>query len=84
MDILTDQAFFRAFHILFGITWIGLLYYFNFIQGEYVKIADPDAYAYLSSSLESIAVSVLVYSIINILALPLINNSVTISKVQQI
>jgi uncharacterized membrane protein len=45
MDILTDQAFFRAFHILFGITWIGLLYYFNFIQGEYVKIADPDAKA---------------------------------------
>ena len=41
-------------------------------------------YAYLSGSLESIAVSVLVYSIINILALPLINNSVTISKVQQI
>jgi hypothetical protein len=41
-------------------------------------------YAYLSTSLESIAVSVLVYSIINILALPLINNSVTISKVQQI
>ena len=45
MDILTDQAFFRAFHILFGITWIGLLYYFNFIQGEYVKIANPDAKA---------------------------------------
>jgi uncharacterized membrane protein len=41
MDILTDQSFFRAFHILFGITWIGLLYYFNFIQGEYVKVANP-------------------------------------------
>ena len=45
MDILTDQAFFRSFHILFGIAWIGLLYYFNFVQGEYVKIADPDAKA---------------------------------------
>ena len=45
MDILTDQSFFRAFHIIFGITWIGLLYYFNFIQGEYVKVADPDAKA---------------------------------------
>ena len=45
MDILTDQSFFRAFHILFGITWIGLLYYFNFIQGEYVKVANPDAKA---------------------------------------
>ena len=45
MDILTDQSFFRTFHILFGIAWIGLLYYFNFIQGEYVKVADPDAKA---------------------------------------
>ena len=45
MDILTDQSFFRSFHILFGITWIGLLYYFNFIQGEYVKVANPDAKA---------------------------------------
>lgn len=43
MDLLTDQAFFRSFHILFGIAWIGLLYYFNFIQTEYVKVADPDA-----------------------------------------
>ena len=45
MDLLTDQAFFRAFHILFGIAWIGLLYYFNFVQTEYVKVADPDAKA---------------------------------------
>jgi len=45
MDLLTDQAFFRTFHILFGIAWIGLLYYFNFIQTEYVKVADPDAKA---------------------------------------
>ena len=45
MDILTDQSFFRTSHILFGIAWIGLLYYFNFIQGEYVKVADPNAKA---------------------------------------
>ena len=45
MDLLTDQAFFRSLHILFGITWIGLLYYFNFVQTEYVKVADPDAKA---------------------------------------
>ena len=45
MDLLTDQSFFRAFHILFGIAWIGLLYYFNFIQTEYVKVAEPDAKA---------------------------------------
>ena len=34
---------FRWGHILFGITWIGLLYYFNFIQTEYVKDADDEA-----------------------------------------
>ena len=45
MDIRTDQAFFRSLHVLFGIAWIGLLYYFNFVQAEYVKIADPDAKA---------------------------------------
>jgi uncharacterized membrane protein len=30
-------------HFLFGITWIGLLYYFNFIQGEYFKVADASS-----------------------------------------
>ena len=51
MDLLTDQAFFRSFHILFGIAWIGLLYYFNFVQTEYVKVADPDAKADLMKKL---------------------------------
>jgi uncharacterized membrane protein len=27
--------------VLFGIVWIGLLYYFNFVQTEYFKEADP-------------------------------------------
>ncbi len=31
---------FRWIHFLAGITWIGLLYYFNFVQGEYFKEAD--------------------------------------------
>ena len=30
-------------HLLFGITWIGMLYYFNFVQGGYFKRATPDA-----------------------------------------
>ena len=30
-------------HFLAGITWIGLLYYFNFVQGAYFKEADADA-----------------------------------------
>ncbi|MFT5083749.1 MAG: putative membrane protein [Lentisphaeria bacterium] len=32
----------RWSHLLFGITWIGLLYYFNFIQGDYFKEATPE------------------------------------------
>ena len=40
MDIL-----FRWGHILFGIAWIGLLYYFNFVQTEYVKEAEDSAKA---------------------------------------
>ena len=34
---------FRFGHILVGITWIGLLYYFNFIQTENFKEAQEDA-----------------------------------------
>ena len=36
---------FRWFHLLFGITWVGLLFYFNFIQTEYFKEADENALA---------------------------------------
>lgn len=32
-------------HLLFGITWIGMLYYFNFVQGAYFKEGTPDAVA---------------------------------------
>ncbi|MDK1022902.1 MAG: urate hydroxylase PuuD [Gammaproteobacteria bacterium] len=31
---------FRYIHFLAGITWIGLLYYFNFVQTEYFKEAE--------------------------------------------
>jgi uncharacterized membrane protein len=30
----------RWIHLLAGITWIGLLYYFNFVQGEWFKETD--------------------------------------------
>lgn len=33
----------RWVHLMAGVTWIGLLYYFNFIQGEYFKAADGAA-----------------------------------------
>ncbi len=32
-------------HLLFGIAWIGILYYFNFIQGGYFKSASPEGLA---------------------------------------
>lgn len=41
MDFL--DVLFRALHVLFGITWIGLLYYFNFVQAEYFKVSEPSA-----------------------------------------
>lgn len=44
MDILFSSVgmdyLFRWGHFLSGITWIGLLYYFNFIQTEYFKEAE--------------------------------------------
>ena len=33
----------RWFHYLAGVTWIGLLYYFNFVQGPFMAEADPAA-----------------------------------------
>ena len=42
MEDLLNMIF-RWWHILFGITWIGLLYYFNFIQTEYFKDAEEMA-----------------------------------------
>ncbi len=32
-------------HLLFGMAWIGILYYFNFIQGGYFKSATPEGLA---------------------------------------
>ena len=31
---------FRWIHMLTGVAWIGLLYYFNFVQTEYIKEAE--------------------------------------------
>ncbi len=43
MDNVWVDLLARWGHGLFGITWIGLLYYFNFVQGEYFKEASKDA-----------------------------------------
>jgi uncharacterized membrane protein len=37
------EFLFRFAHVLFGIVWIGMLYYFNFVQTEYFKEAEADA-----------------------------------------
>jgi len=33
----------RWIHLLAGVAWIGLLWYFNFVQGEYFKEADASS-----------------------------------------
>ena len=43
MEMLFLDYLARWGHFLAGITWIGLLYYFNFVQTEYFKEADGDA-----------------------------------------
>ena len=47
------EFIFRWLHVVVGITWIGMLYYFNFVQTEYFKEAEketalPDAKAKLA------------------------------------
>lgn len=47
MDLITTkmglEMLLRWGHFMAGITWIGLLYYFNFVQTEYFKEADAGA-----------------------------------------
>lgn len=44
MDLENLLAYlFRWIHFFAGVTWIGILYYFNFIQGEYFKETDAAA-----------------------------------------
>ena len=45
MDLVIADFIIRWSHLLFGIAWIGLLYYFNFIQGGYFKAASPEGLA---------------------------------------
>jgi uncharacterized membrane protein len=39
------EFIFRWAHVLFGVVWIGMLYYFNFVQTEYFKEAEAAAKA---------------------------------------
>ena len=37
-----SEMIFRFFHYFAGVVWIGMLYYFNFVQGEWFKELDAD------------------------------------------
>ena len=43
MEYYLGSVLIRFAHILFGVLWIGLLYYFNFVQGEYFKESEASA-----------------------------------------
>ena len=46
MEIISVDGWYlllRWIHLLAGITWIGLLYYFNFVQGEWFKETDASS-----------------------------------------
>ena len=47
MDLVTTkialEMLLRWGHFMAGVTWIGMLYYFNFVQTEYFKEADAGA-----------------------------------------
>jgi len=43
MEAYLGTVLIRFAHVLFGILWIGLLYYFNFVQTEYFKDSEPSA-----------------------------------------
>lgn len=46
MELVTTTAGYEMLlrwgHLLAGITWIGMLYYFNLVQGEFFKEAQAD------------------------------------------
>jgi uncharacterized membrane protein len=44
-NFISIDLLLRWLHVVFGIVWIGMLYYFNFVQMEYFKVAQPDAKA---------------------------------------
>jgi uncharacterized membrane protein len=62
MAMAVLELFFRWGHFLAGITWIGLLYYFNFIQGIYFKAITPEAKAEASKHLVPRALAYFRYS----------------------
>lgn len=38
--MITTEFLFRFLHLFAGVIWIGMLYYFNFVQGEWFKEVD--------------------------------------------
>lgn len=51
-DVVAGLHFlFRWMHLFFGIIWIGLLYYINFVQGSFVAEADAGAKSQVTQKL---------------------------------
>ena len=54
MDIFTGDGIFlilRWIHFLAGITWLGILYYFNFVQVPFMAQAKPEVKAAVTTEL---------------------------------
>lgn len=57
LEFLLSQRFdglhfiFRWLHLFFGIVWIGLLYYFNFVQGSFMNETDAGAKSQVTQKL---------------------------------
>lgn len=57
LDFLLSQRFdglhfvFRWLHLFFGIVWIGLLFYFNFVQGSFMNETDAGAKSQVTQKL---------------------------------
>lgn len=63
MDVMVIVDFLARWgHVAFGILWIGLLYYFNFIQGGYVANASDEAKVSLFTKLLPNALNYFAYA----------------------
>jgi uncharacterized membrane protein len=57
-NFISIDLLLRWLHVLFGVVWIGMLYYFNFVQMEYFKVAQADS---KSDALKNLAPRALFY-----------------------
>lgn len=51
LNIQGMHFIFRFLHLFFGVMWIGLLYYFNYVQGAFMAESDPAGKAQVTQKL---------------------------------